>query len=284
MVINKIGELRKNYLDRICEEILAKKKDTVNIADIGSKASKNISNKLAVLIGGARCSHPPTGQKAGMLFAEITKDFLEKAFLLLQEVRPGDWGFMVETPITGFDQYCHLHSLKQLAKEDRDVAILLGIDYLVKPDIVICRYPIAESELVHAAEENVLNNFENIAQYTPLRKKNSEIPILHASISCKWTMRSDRSQNTRTEALNLIRNRKGNTPHVTAITAEPLPTRIASLALGMGDMDCLYHMALPELKEAIKTSNNEDQIEMLANLIDGRRLRDISDLVFDLAI
>ncbi|MBO9364254.1 MAG: restriction endonuclease, partial [Roseiflexus sp.] len=64
--------------------------------------------------------------------------------------------------------------------------------------------------------------------------------MLHASISRKWTIRSDRSQNIRTEAMNLIRNRKGHTPHIVAVTAEPLPTRIASLALGTGDLDCVY--------------------------------------------
>ena len=109
-------------------------------------------------------------------------------------------------------------------------------------------------------------------------------PILHASISCKWTIRSDRSQNTRTEALNLIRNRKGHTPHIAAVTAEPLPTRIASLALGTGDLDCVYHIALPELQDSITELKNEDQLDMLQTLIDGKRLRDISDLPFDLAI
>jgi len=97
-------------------------------------------------------------------------------------------------------------------------------------------------------------------------------------------MRSDRAQNIRTEALNLIRNRKGNTPHIVAVTAEPLPTRIASLALGTGDLDCVYHFALPELREAVEEVGGEDQLEMLIGMIDGRRLRDISDLPFDLAV
>jgi len=124
-----------------------------------------------------------------------------------------------------------------------------------------------------------------MANLTPLRQANRPNPhmILHASISCKWTIRSDRSQNTRTEALNLIRNRKGHLPHIVAVTAEPLPTRIAALALGTGDMDCVYHFALNELQEAIKSIKNEDQMDMLKIMIDGRRLRDISDLPFDLA-
>jgi hypothetical protein len=68
-----------------------------------------------------------------------------------------------------------------------------------------------------------------------------------------------------------------------AVTAEPLPTRLAALALGTGDLDCVYHFALPELKKAIEEIQNEDQLDMLMMLIEGRRLRDMSDLPFDLA-
>jgi hypothetical protein len=62
-----------------------------------------------------------------------------------------------------------------------------------------------------------------------------------------------------------------------------MPTRLASLALGTGDIDCVYHMALPELQMAAKDSGNQDQLEVLETLTDGRRLRDIADLPFDLA-
>ena len=96
------------------------------------------------------------------------------------------------------------------------------------------------------------------------------------------TLRSDRSQNARTEGLNLIRNRKGHTPHIAAVTAEPMPSRISSLALGTGDIDCVYHFALDELLNAAKTVNNESATEMLAIMVDGNRLRDIADLPFDL--
>jgi hypothetical protein len=126
----------------------------------------------------------------------------------------------------------------------------------------------------------------NVANLTAFRARNvgAETKIMHASISCKLTIRSDRSQNTRTEALNLLRNRKGHAPHMVAVTAEPLPTRLASLALGSGDLDCTYHIALPELFEAARTPGCEDQLDMLSQLIEGRRLRDIADLPLDLAI
>lgn len=48
--------------------------------------------------------------------------------------------------------------------------------------------------------------------------------------------------------------------------------RIASLALGTGDLDCTYHFALPELVEAVKLINNDDQMDMLNTLVQGRRL------------
>jgi hypothetical protein len=62
-----------------------------------------------------------------------------------------------------------------------------------------------------------------------------------------------------------------------------LPTRLASLALGTGDLDCVYHFALPELRSATERVGGPEQLEMLLAMIDGRRLRDISDLPFDLA-
>lgn len=84
--------------------------------------------------------------------------------------------------------------------------------------------------------------------------------------------------------MNLIRNRKGHTPHIAIVTAEPYPQRIASVALGTGDIDCVYHMALPELEIAAKEYDNPVVIDMLDTLIAGKRLRDISDLPFDLAV
>lgn len=61
--------------------------------------------------------------------------------------------------------------------------------------------------------------------------------------------------------------------------------RIASLALGTGDLDCVYHFALNELRDVCATlPGADDQSEMLETMIQGDRLRDISDLPFDLAV
>lgn len=71
---------------------------------------------------------------------------------------------------------------------------------------------------------------------------------------------------------------------IVAVTAEPWPARIAALALGTGDLDCVYHFALPELQAAVAESGKEDSMEMLRVMVEGKRLRDISDLPFDLAV
>ncbi|MDD4021701.1 MAG: NgoMIV family type II restriction endonuclease, partial [Synergistaceae bacterium] len=73
-------------------------------------------------------------------------------------------------------------------------------------------------------------------------------------------------------------------PHIVAVTAEPMPSRIASIALGTGDMDCVYHFALRELKEAIERIGSEDSSELIRTMIEGNRLKDISDLPLDLAV
>ena len=164
------------------------------------------------------------------------------------------------------------------------MASSFGGGYIVKPDIVIGRIPVSDNEINSSNLGEVVGN--DVASLTPLRATNNKKPryILHASISCKWTLRSDRSQNARTEALNLIRNRRGHLPHIMAVTAEPMPTRLATLALGTGDIDCVYHFALHELITAIETVGNEDQKDAFENLMLGRRIRDISDLPFDLAM
>jgi len=183
--------------------------------------------------------------------------------------------------LTEFDQYEHLADLAKVLSLHPSLRATLG-DYLVKPDIIVGRSAVSDLEINRKTD--ILG--EDLARLTPLRASNhpDPKPILHASISCKWTIRSDRSQNARTEGLNLIRNRKGNTPHIVVVTAEPLPSRIASVALGTGDLDCVYHMALYELGEAIEEVGDETLTEMFDLLVDGKRLRDISDLPFDLAI
>lgn len=282
-----IAQLRIEYHRRVCAEIIRIQRDGEtsypNFADKGNKASRAIAQGIINHLGCSANHEKLPGQRAGGLFEAVTKDFLERAFALLRHLRPGKWYYSTTSPISDFDQYEHLANLEKMVERDTLLASALGTDYIITPDIVIGRWSVPDEEINRDAI--VLAEQDAVAQLTPLREANRQgpRPILHASISCKWTLRSDRVQNARTEALNLIRNRKGHLPHIVAVTAEPLPTRIASLALGTGDLDCVYHFALPELQKSIADIENEDQMDMLTMLIEGQRLRDISDLVFDLA-
>jgi len=282
-------ELRSDYHSRICQEVIRIRRDKKkgaeypNSADGGNKSSVQIAWGIVQRLGCPPSYRQVSEQTAGGLFEKITRDFIERAFDLLHHLRPGRWHYATtQTAISGFSQYEHLSHLERVIRKDKELSSTWGGDYIVKPDIIVTREPVTDAEININAE--VVSPAKDCARLTPLREANApHRPILHASISCKWTIRSDRAQNTRTEALNLIRNRKGHLPHIVAVTGEPLPTRIAALALGTGDLDCVYHFALEELQEAIATAGNQDQEDMLQTLINGRRLRDISDLPFDLA-
>jgi hypothetical protein len=256
-----------------------------NFADGSNKSSRAIASGIVDCIGYETIGEPIKEQTVGDLFELATQDFLKQSFTLLQHLRPGNWIYRTDqTSISGFEQYEHLSYLAKIIAQDKALAPTLGGDYIVKPDIIIGRVPISDAEI--NKKQKLVTTKDSSARLTSIRSANRKepLPILHASISCKWTIRSDRSQNTRTEALNLIRNRKGNLPHVVAVTAEPLPTRISALAFGTGDLDCVYHFALTELLETVTAIDNQDQLDVLRAMIDGRRLRDISDLPFDLAI
>ena len=262
----------------------------------GSGVASNCDrdNKPSCAIGGmiAKRLNAKNGEKlkpqtSGSIFEELVCDFLSNTFPKLQNLRPGKWSIFnlgnnnaIKT--SSFVQYEHLAHIAKVIREDGQLAAMLGNDYVVSPDIVVSRSPCSDDEI------NSIAHFvdESIALKSDLRGRNNPLEIMHASVSAKWTMRSDRSQNSRTEALNLIRNRKGRVPHIVVVTGEPLPSRLASLALGTGDIDCVYHFALQELIDAVHAygkDGREDLIELLDMMVNGKRLKDISDLPLDLA-
>jgi len=65
---------------------------------------------------------------------------------------------------------------------------------------------------------------------------------------------------------------------------EPGPSRLASIAIGAGDIDCVYHFALVELLETISECGSEEAKDLMSTMTLGKRLRDISDLPLDLAV
>lgn len=262
----------------------------VSNADTSSRVSKAISKRIVDILV-SDCNHSVntvdkiSGQTLGKQFEAITMSFLRETFPKLQNLRPGRWTILQlgnnnKLKTSDFAQYEHLSYLNALTAQNAQLAAALGNDYLVAPDVVIYRDLYEDDEI----NSKICIVDDSISTMADIRKKNGGKPLLHASISAKYTMRSDRAQNSRTEALNLIRNRKGHLPHIVVVTAEPMPNRLASLALGTGDIDCVYHFALYELIRSVKAIGSEDAIEILETLVQGKRLKDISDLPLDLSV
>ena len=259
-------------------------------ADTSSRGSKAIARKIVDIL--VEEQHHAvfkvdkiSGQTLGKQFETLTMEFLRETFPYLQNLRPGNWTILQlgnnnKLKTSDFAQYEHLAYLNALTTQNAQLAAALGNDYLVAPDVVVYRDLYEDNEI--NANQCIVNG--SVSKMADIRKSNGGKPILHASVSAKYTMRSDRAQNSRTEALNLIRNRKGHLPHIVVVTAEPMPNRLASLALGTGDIDCVYHFALYELIRAVKEVGSEDAIETLETLVQGKRLKDISDLPLDLSV
>lgn len=165
------------------------------------------------------------------------------------------WEVERRHPITHFAQYQHLARLDDRIREDPTLRVEIGRDYLVQPDVTV------------GLALNVVDS-----------------PILHAAISCKWTIRSDRVQNIRHEGVILTRHRRGRQPHIVTVTAEPLPTRLASIARGTGEVDAVYHVALQELTEAAASAGNKEQRATLDELVGQDRLFAIETLPGTLAL
>ncbi len=262
----------------------------VSNSDTSSRGSKAISKKIVDILVDkyhhkANIIDKISGQTLGKQFELLTMEFLKETFPFLQNLRLGQWSVLQlgnnnRLKTSDFEQYEHLAYLSALTAENAQLAAALGNDYLVTPDVVIYR-DLYKDEEINAVQRIV---DDSIGKMADIRKCNGGKPLLHASVSVKFTMRSDRAQNSRTEALNLIRNRKGHLPHIVVVTAEPMPNRLASLALGTGDIDCVYHFALYELMQAVKEVGSEDAIEILETLVYGKRLKDISDLPLDLSV
>ncbi|QIB55518.1 NgoMIV family type II restriction endonuclease [Blautia producta] len=287
-----IANARFHFHERLFETntLTLTKAGVVSNADTSSRGSKAISGKIVDILVNEHHHMVNTvdkisGQTLGKQFELLTMEFLQETFPYLQNLRPGHWSILQlgnnnRLKTSDFEQYEHLAYLNALTAENAQLAAALGNDYLVAPDVVIYR-DLYEDEEINA-EQYIVN--DDIGKMADIRKSNGGKPLLHASVSAKYTMRSDRAQNSRTEALNLIRNRKGHLPHIVVVTAEPMPNRLASLALGTGDIDCVYHFALYELIRAVKEVGSEDAIETLETLVEGKRLKDISDLPLDLTV
>jgi hypothetical protein len=82
----------------------------------------------------------------------------------------------------------------------------------------------------------------------------------------------------------LTGHRRGRQPHIVTVTVEPLPTRLAAIARGPGEIDAVYHVMLDELVAATEAVGTPEQQIVLDELVSQRRLLPFDRLVPTLAV
>lgn len=196
----------------------------------------------------------PGGQLAGAALEAGVHKLLQSELPGLDPTRP--WVVGRGGRINQYRQYAHLARVDALIRSDPSLRVELGVDYLISPDVTV--------SFSHG--------------------QGGGLPILHAAISCKFSIRSDRVQNIRHESIAMIRHRRGRQPHIVTVTSEPLPSRLAAICRGTGEVDAVYHVCLPELQEAVGSVGNKDQQGHLDEIVGQHRLFDLGDLATHLTV
>ncbi len=298
MTQSMLTEQRRLFLTSLVTELLSVDATGIpNIADRSSEGSKGIARaaiERLLELGSAPVRTKEVGQVVGRKFEELVATFLRATFPRLTVLRPGHW--RVDSTVTEIQNFEPFRLLANLIKLRSNKTLMddpalreaaFGDQYLIRPDVVVTRRPEPDEVINKTA---MLVDLQSGLR-SPMREANhiaNHVPsILHACVSCKFTIRSDRAQNVRSEAISLLRFRRGHAPHIVAVTCEPLPSRIASIARGTGEIDCVYHAFLPELLAGAREycqGGLSEQIEELDYLVQADRLRDIADLPLDLAM
>jgi hypothetical protein len=225
-----------------------------NFADVDNAESMRIGAGVLDELGAPRDEVSDVPKDPGGPLELAVRDHLDEALPLLHADR--GWVLARGAIITKFDQYAHLSQVDELVRVNPELRITIGTDYLIKPDVTVALGAVATA---------------------------SGLPPLHAAISCKWTIRSDRVQNIRHECLQMIRHRRGRQPHLVTVTAEPLPSRLASIARGTGEVDAVYHVAYDALDASVARYANADQQNAWREVVGQRRLLSYELLVDTLA-
>ncbi|XXJ21374.1 NgoMIV family type II restriction endonuclease [Desulfovibrio caledoniensis] len=266
-------------------------------------------NRFLVTPKGEAAKKPYAGQTCGAEFEKLIKVFIEQTFVQhLGFMRSGQFSVVPGCDLKAFEQYRHLKDFDDVlthipdsAKDLRDRLDAAFSSYAVKPDVLVVSDKLDRDkfnrEWMASDPKRVLPLLSpEVATKTNLfisGSKGGNRQNIHAIVSAKWTIRSDRAQNARTEGAFASQQRRGKAPHFVVVTAEPKPSRIRSLALG-SEIDCVYHAFLPELKQSLEEiskngdlkqkGNDKTEMDWFEILMEMNRLRDISDLPFDLVL
>ena len=174
-------EARKGFHASLLKSKLltTSEKGIPSIADVGSRLSIEISRGIIALLGSEVAGDRLSGQMSGAKFEDVVGEFLRLTFPKLQNIRPGNFEVKKGSSrlaIAECDQYDHLAALKTATESDPALAVALGADYIIKPDIMIFRHPEDDDKINHS--EYLVSSF--VAKRTSIRSLNNQRPILHA--------------------------------------------------------------------------------------------------------
>ncbi len=237
--------------------------------------------------------------ETGLPFAErVTAD------LMARLVNQGStYEVVPERPLNAFQQYRHVGALadieiepsrdymrawaklrtaveRNIAGPPRTTQRLAQLSDAVE-DAVQAEVTKRRSAMYEVGSESLLK-----LDVTVTDPRGGRLPQLEVALSLKWTLRTDRAQDCRSQGAKLSALRRGRMPHFAALTMEPRPYMLNLLCGGSGDVDCVYHLHLPALTQAISSlygpmnnKNSRRTIDTFERLVEQRRLRDYDELV-----
>lgn len=263
-----------------------------NTSDKNDKGSIELGTIFYEKIGISPHATPPA-KAVGNLMAELMSSDLQETF----QVDAPHLLVEPERSFTSFEQFSHLNAAREL-RGDMAVEVVRTVKAIRN----ISRMTGVEQSLQHKLNEH-LDNLQDEVKSTEDRRRelldllgeesllklditvsrempspiNPTSPLQHlvAGLSLKWTLRTDRAQDCRSQGSKMAALRRGRMPHFAAVTMEPRPAMLALLGRGSGDIDCVYHLHLPALAAAIDEYCSGTQRKARQGIRDNfRRLRD----------
>ena len=203
--------------------------------------------------------------------------------------------------LNAFEQYKHVGALRGIkAEPSRELRRALEKLYkLVRRRIISSAREVARAEqlilgvelaldeeaearrllLEQVGVEALLKLDVTVSRYSKPRPD----PEILVGLSLKWSLRTDRVQDCRSQGAKMAAVRRGPMPHFAAVTMEPRPYMLNLLGGGSGDVDCVYHLDLPALTAAVEGTcalpKRRKTLETFHRLVSQGRLRDYDALV-----
>lgn len=248
-----LWDVRQEYHRRLQEKLWSVSGGLPSNSDPTSRISVEIGLALAEAAGATVDLPQLDGPGAGIEFERRTVRFMEASLTCVTEVTQADWRVETGSSITEFARYDHLNGVRQAAAKDNQPAAVLYDDYSLAPGAFVgCRLKTHQ-------------------------QAGSGSAVLSGVVACKWMIPRDFGQ----RVIDLLRCPEVPRDRVAVVTAEPLPGRITSIAIGT-ERPCVYHIALKELQDVLARMRWYESREMLDIMVDQGRLRDMLELPLDL--